>query len=334
VSERAFVTGGSGLLGGQVVRALCERGDAVVALARSDAAARTLREAGAEVARAALDDEAALAEAMRGCAVAYHLAGVNSLCPVDPAEMLRVNGAGPAIIVRAADRAGVPRVVHTSSAATIGEAHGTVGNEFSPHRGAFHSTYERSKLDGERAALAAGRDTGVEVVCVNPSSVQGPGRAGGTAKIWLAVLNGKLKVVVDTKVSLVDIADCTAGHLLVRDRGVAGERYLLNGATLSTQELIGIMHEVTGLDERPRSIPGAPLSALAAIVEVGARVARRPAPLCREMARTLRHGHRYDGSRATRELGLAYTPVRETVRRTLVWALAEGLIKRPLPRLA
>ena len=53
--------------------------------------------------------------------------------------------------------------------------------------------------------------------------------------------------------------------------------------------------------------------------------ARKP-PFCREMVRTLLHGHRYDGSKAARELGLAYTPVEETFRRTIEWARREGLV--------
>ncbi len=148
--------------------------------------------------------------AWTGCAYAYNVAGVNTLC-VDvsnlrPMERLNVDGAAAA--VRAAARAGVARLVHTSSAATIGEPPGTVGTEQTPHRGWYLSTYERTKTEGERAALAAAREVGQDLVLVNPSSVQGPGRAGGTARFFLAFLDGRLKVFVPTTVSLVDIDDC------------------------------------------------------------------------------------------------------------------------------
>ena len=124
--------------------------------------------------------------------------------------------------MRAAARAGAGRLVLTSSASTLGEAEGTVGSEDSPHRGAYLSTYERSKHDGERAALAAARRTGRRLVCVNPASVQGPGRAGGTGRILLAYLNGRLKAFVDTHISLVDIDDTVEGHLLAAERGQPG----------------------------------------------------------------------------------------------------------------
>jgi dihydroflavonol-4-reductase len=330
---RVFLTGGSGLIGGAVARRLGERSDAVVALARSDATARELAARGLEVVRGDVLDEDALAAGMRDCELAYHVAGVNTLCPSDPGELFRVNVRGAEAVVRAAARARVGRIVLTSSAAALGEAPGTVGREDSAHRGWFLSAYERSKHEGERAALNAARDAGVELVSVNPSSVQGPGRSGGTARILIAYLNGRLRVFVDTRISLVDIDDCARGHLLAAERGRPGERYVLNGSTLTSKEALGLVSEVTGVTQRVRMLPSSIASASAAVVEAGFRAARRSPPVCREMVRTLLHGHQYDGSRAARDLGMAYTPVRETLRRTAEWAVAQGLVRRPLPGL-
>jgi dihydroflavonol-4-reductase len=331
LTARVFVTGGSGLIGGALVSRLVERGDDVVALARSDGAASVLAARGAEVARGDVLDEDALAAGMRGCRLVYHVAGVNTLCPTDPAELFHVNVRGAEAAVRAAARAGAGRVALTSSASSLGEPEGTVGREDSPHRGTFLSAYERSKHDGEAAALAAARRAGVELVSVNPASVQGPGRAGGTGRILLAYLNGRLKAFVDTHISLVDIADTVEGHLLAAERGRPGERYVLSGATLTSREALEVVSALTGITDTPRLLPSSVAMTAAAAVEAGARVRGRTPPLCREMVRTLLHGHRYDGSRAERDLGLHYTPVRETFRRTIEWALAEGLVKRRLP---
>jgi dihydroflavonol-4-reductase len=327
--SRVFLTGATGVVGGALLTRLLERGDEVVALARSDAAARILAGRGARVVRGDTADESVLAQGMDGCAVAFHVAGINSLCVEDPAPMQRVNVGGAAAAVRAAARAGLPRLVHTSSAATIGEAPGSVGTERSPHRGWYLSTYERTKTEGERAALAAARDLGVDVVCVNPSSVQGPGRASGTGRFLLAFLDGRLKVFVPTTVSLVDIADCVEGHLLAAEHGVAGERYLLNGTTMTIGEALALAADVAGVTARPRLVPRRVATLAAAAVERGFRLAGRKPPVCREMVRTLLHGHRYDGSRAQRELGLRYTDPRETLRRTVEWARAEGLLRTP-----
>ena len=105
---------------------------------------------------------------MDGCELAFNVAGVNSLCVEDPRPMQRMNVGGAVAAVRAAARAGVARLVHTSSAATIGEAPGTIGNERTPHRGWYLSTYERTKTEGERAALAAARELGQDLVLRQP----------------------------------------------------------------------------------------------------------------------------------------------------------------------
>ena len=325
--SRVFVTGGSGVVGRALVQRLVSGGDEVVALARSRPSEETLRGLGAAPVGGDLFDEDGLAAAMAGCSVVYNVAGVNSLCVDDPEPMLRTNIAGPPVVVRAAARAGVARIVHTSSAATIGEASGVIGREDTPHRGWYLSTYERSKTEGEQAVFEAGRQHGVEVVCVNPSSVQGPGRAGGTARFLLAYLDGRLKVFVPTNVSLIDISDCAEGHVLAAERGLAGERYLLNSIALSITEALALAGDVAGVSGKPRMLPRQVATAAAWAVEHGSRLARRKPPVCREMVRTLLHGHMYDGSRASRELGLRYTEPRETLRKTVDWARAEGLLR-------
>ena len=241
-----------------------------------------------------------------------------------------MNVRGAEAAVRAAARAGVARVVLTSSAASLGEPPGTVGSEATTHRGSYLSIYERSKHEGEIAAVAAARRVGVELVSINPSSVQGPGRAGGTGRIMIAYLNGRLRAFVDTNISLVDIADCVEGHLLGAERGVPGERYVLNGATLSAKEALDIVSELSGVRHRVRFLPPTIAAVAGGLVEGAFKLRGRQPPVCREMVRTLLHGHRYDGSRAARELGLRYTPVADTFRRTIEWAVGEGLVTRPV----
>ena len=329
---RVFLTGGSGLIGGALASRLLERGDEVLALARSDQAERALAARGTRVVRGDVLDEDAMAAGMAGCALVYHVAGINTMCPADPASLFHVNVRGAEAAVRAAARAGVPRIVLTSSAASLGEEPGTVGREDSPHRGSYLSVYERSKHEGEVAALAAARRAGIEIVSINPSSVQGPGRAGGTGRIMIAYLNRRLRAFVDTHISIVDIADCVEGHLLGAERGRAGERYVLSGSTITSREALGIVSELSGVHHHVRLLPPPVARAAGTLIEGVFRVRGKPPPVCREMVRTLLHGHRYDGSRASRELGLEYTPVTDTFRRTIEWAAREGLVERPAPR--
>jgi dihydroflavonol-4-reductase len=321
-----FLTGGSGFVGGAVLRRFVAEGRSVRALARSDRAADVVAAHGAEPVRGDLLDGAALAAGIAGCDVVVHVGGLNENCLADTRPLYRINVDGTREVLRAAAHAGAGRVVVTSSAAAIGERRGTVATEATEHRGSFMTHYERSKYLGEQAALAEGERLGLEVVVVNPSSVQGPGRTGGTAKILLAFLRGKLRYAVDTTLSLVSIGDTAEAHVLAADRGVPGQRYIVSGATLTLREALDLLGEVTGEERRVRFLPGWPVMAAATVVGGAFRLVRKQAPVCREIVRIMLHGPAYDGSKITRELGLVYTPLREWVGETVAWYRVEGLI--------
>lgn len=327
-----LVTGGSGFVGGAIVKRLIHDGREVRALARSDAASDALARAGARPVRGNVLDERSLRAAMAGCSTVFHAAGVNAMCLRDPEPMVRTNVEGAVAVVGAAASSGVRRVIHTSSAAAIGEAAGTVGREDTPHRGSYLSAYERSKHESERAVFELGARSAIEVVCVNPSSVQGPGRTTGTARLLVDLVNGRLPVLVDTWISVVDVRDCGRGHVLAEAFGVPGERYLLSGPSIPIRDAVDILRRVWGRPARVRWVP-ASLARLAGTgTEAVGRLLRRDVPLCREVVRALLHGHRYDGSRAERELHLRYTPLQETLERTLRWYAGRGLVAPPGPR--
>jgi dihydroflavonol-4-reductase len=330
VSGPVFLTGGTGFVGGAVLRRLIADGREVRALARSDEGARALADLGTEVVRGDLFDHGAVLRGMRGCATVFHVAGVNVMCARDPGPMLRVNVDGACAVIRAAAAAKVARVVHTSSAATIGEGQGETGREDTPHRGTFLSNYERSKVLGERNVLALAERLRVPVVSVNPSSVQGPGRVEGSAGLLLDIVNGRLPVLVNTWLSVVDVDDCTAAHLLAEREGVPGRRYLVSGASFDVRTAVEMLRSVSGRPGRVWFAPRALATAGGALLGTFTRVSSRGRPICPEIVRTLLHGHRFDASLAERELGLRYTPVMDTIRRTLDWYAQRGLAPAPI----
>ena len=240
--------------------------------------------------------------------------------------MYRTNVEGSENVVRAAAAEGVGRVVYTSSASAIGEERGTIGNEDSTHRGRYLSHYERSKHQAERRVLALAGELDLDLVCVNPSSVQGPGRSTGSARLLVDVVKGKLPFLVETTISLVDIRDCTEGHVLAESRAIRLERYVLSGATISTREAVEHLRRIWGRPKRIWWIPPSVAITGGTAVELAGTILRRDVPVCREAVRTLLHGHRYDGSKAERELGLRYTPLEETLERTLTWLAERGLV--------
>src|SRR4029453_5780339 len=220
-TERTLITGATGFVGGLVAARLVADGRPVRALVRHLGDRERLPDPRVELAIGSLEDEDSLARAADGCEVVYHVAGMNQLCLADPTPLYRVNVEGTRRMLEAARRAGVPRgvptssaatlggdgstflderagppagvpgrrrggarragvrrVVHTSSAATLGGDGSTFLDETAGPPEAFTSHYARSKYEGEQVALDF---DGVEVVVVNPSSVQGPGRTTGRA---------------------------------------------------------------------------------------------------------------------------------------------------------
>ena len=321
---KVAVTGGSGVVGRAVIAHLVAEGHHVSALARSAGSADIVETLGAQPVSGDVLDRPSLDALVADAGWVFNIAGINELCPADPDGMDTVNIEGTRNVIHAARAAGARRLIHTSSAVTIGERQGTVGTEVSPHRGSYLSRYERSKHLSESVLFdEAGA---LEVVAVNPSSVQGPGRDTGTGKLILDVLNGRLPFLVESRVSIVDIDDCAKGHHLAAERGVPGERYILSGPSFDIRTALELLRQVTGRDLDPRFLPGWVANFGAGAAEVGARVIGRRPKLCKEMLRVMLAGHSYDGSKATRDLGLVYTPFEVTIRRTIEWFEGEGLL--------
>ena len=331
MTERTLITGATGFVGGLLAARLVAEGRPVRALVRNLGDRERLPDPRVELAIGHLDDEESLVRAADGCEVVYHVAGMNPLCLADPAPLYRVNVEGTRRMLEAARRAGVRRVVHTSSAATLGGDGSTFMDATSGPPSEFTSHYARSKFEGEQLAL--GFDPRVEVVVVNPSSVQGPGRTTGTASVFIGYLNGRLPFDLPARFGLCYTVDCVNGHLLAERKGRPGQRYVLNTDTLTNSEAIDLIAVIAGLADRPRTLPLPVAMGVAGVAEAVARARGRQPRLCRESVRTLGHPHLYDGSRATRELGLRYTPLRQALEATVRWYVDQGLVLRPLPRI-
>lgn len=330
MTDRVLVTGGTGFLGGLVLKRLVAERRQVRALVRRPADRERLPSPLVELAFGHLGDRDALARAADGCAVVYHLAGMNKLCLPDPTPLYETNVEGTRNMLEAAKRAGVRRVVYTSSAATLGGDGSAPVDEHAPPPATYTSHYARSKAEAEQLAL--GFLDGPEVVVLNPSSVQGPGRVTGTAKVFIAYLNGRLRFDLPATFGLCYTEDCVNGHLLAEAKGKAGQRYVLNTATLTNREALDLIAVISGLPDRPRTIPPELAMLLAAGAERLAKLRGRPPSMCREWVRTATHPHRYDGSRAERELGLQYTPIRQALETTVRWYVEQGLVTRRLPK--
>lgn len=313
------ITGATGVVGGAVLRHLLKQGYKVRALVRSDHALPSE----VDQVRGDVLDPGSLREVCDGVETVFHVAGINQLCSRKPRLMEQVNVEGTRNAADAAHWAGA-LMVHTSSAAVLGESEGMIGDESTVPQGELLSRYASSKWRAEQVVMGlTGRQP---LVIVNPSSVQGAGRATGTGRLLIGLMRGKLQTIVDTRVSIVDIDDCAAGHLLAAERGKPGERYILNSFSMTIQEAVSVIESVVGHPLPVRYLPAPLVQIAGGIVGGASRLLGRTAPFCGESVRAILHGHLYDGSKASKELGLVYTPADVTIRRLKGWAQQEGLL--------
>jgi dihydroflavonol-4-reductase len=313
------VTGGTGFVGGHVVRELVERGDDVRVTFRDERRLERLAAFDIEPIRADVLDRAAMRRAMKGCDLAFHTAGRVGSNPRD--EVWQVNALGPRIAVEAAAAAGVDRVVVTSSVAGVGPAApGEVGTEEDDFRaGKLGLTYVDSKHEGEFEALAAGAREGVEVVIVNPSYVLGVpvdrSQPGETSTRTIGnYMRGRLPAVVDGHTNIVDVRDVASGHLRAAEKGRPGERYILGGHDIGWVELIERVADLSGVQHPVGVIPRGLGEAARRGEALGLRL-----PISAEGLVLMELNWRYSSRKARGELGYRQRQLDTTLRDTIDW---------------
>src|SRR5947208_60499 len=235
---RALVTGATGKVGNAVARALHDRGDDVVALARDPGKARGLLPDGMAVVRGDVTDPASVRAAVEGCELVFNAMGMPEQWVRDESIFERLNARGTETVVRAARDAGVRRFVHTS---TIDVFEAPPGGRFDETRVATspkNTAYERSKQHAEQLALAA-RGPDMELVFANPSAVYGPGPGSVSLEkqVFEPVARGMLPFVTPGGMGVVHERGVAEGHLLIAEHGRDGERYILSDRHVTFQEL-------------------------------------------------------------------------------------------------
>jgi nucleoside-diphosphate-sugar epimerase len=315
---RALVTGATGKVGHAIASALLDRGDQVRGLVRDPKRAASVLPAGIEPVRGDATDPESLATAAEGCELVFNSMGMPEQWVKDESIFDQVNAVGSGHVASAAKRAGVRRLIHTS---THDVFHAETGDSFDETMVADYpkgTAYERSKQHAEELVLAE-RD-GMEVVILNPSGVYGP-TPSDTASfengLFEPVVRKRLPAVPPGGTGYAYVEGVAAGHLLAADKGTDGERYILADGYASFKELANEVLEVAG---RGRVPPTMPIPVAKAIAGVGAgvsRVIRRPPLLPRGQLTYFLWQARPDSSKAQRELGWKTTPLNEGVRRTL-----------------
>lgn len=276
-----------------------------------------------------------LSAAMQGSDAVFHVAATYSLWRRDRAEVMRANVEGTRLVLGAARRAGVPRVVHTSSVAAIG-----VRKDGEPANESYQSkpedligAYKRSKYEAEvevQRAVAGGQD----VVIVNPTTPIGPwdAKPTPTGEIVVRFCTGRMPAYLDTGLNIVDVRDVAAGHIAAFERGRTGERYILGNENMP---LSGLLERLAALTGRPAPTVRLPALVPLAYAAVGEFVLeplgfRPDVPF--EGVRMARQRMYYDTAKAMVMLGLSPTPVTRALTDAVTWFRENGYFSAPSGR--
>ena len=313
---RILVTGATGLIGSHVVRLLAERGDDIRVTVRERSRLDGLAGLDVETARADILDRRAVRRALRGIERVFHTAGSTNLA-LSREETFAVNVEGTRIVLEEALRAGVQRVVFTSSVAAIGPApRGSTADETQAwEAGRYAIPYLDAKHEAEVEVLRLVA-RGLPVVMVNPAHVLGPGDPGRSSTALVRrFLRREIPVYVDGTLNIVAVEDVARGHLLADELGQVGERYILGNRNFTLDRLFADLGRLSGVEPPAVKLPATAAFALASIAP---RIPGAPAVVGAELrAASLRWAFR--NTKAKRELGWSTSPHEDCLEATIAW---------------
>ena len=326
-----LLTGASGFVGSAVARRLRSAGFNVRALVRPTSPVAHLSDLGLDFATGDLRDAEAVRNAMTGARFLFHVAADYRLWARDPNELTQTNVAGTRLLMQEAMRAGVERVVYTSSVATLtARADGTSADETMPldeHQAI--GVYKRSKVAAERAVeeLIA---QGLPAVIVNPSTPIGPSdvKPTPTGRIIVEAASGRMPAFVDTGLNMVHVDDVAEGHFAAFERGRIGERYVLGGQNASLAEILATVAEAVGRRAPRIRIPRRALMPFAHVSEAIARRTGREPMLTLDGLRMSKNKMFFSSAKAERELDYRARPYREGITDAIEWFRRAGYLRR------
>jgi nucleoside-diphosphate-sugar epimerase len=325
---RVFVTGGTGFIGGHVVRKLRDRGDEVRALVRNPDKAGALRDLECEIVPGSLADAEAIRTGMKGCDGAIHGAAIYEVGvpESDHQAMYEANVLGTETVLRAALEAKVPRVVYVSTVAAFGNTHGQVVDESYEHPGAsYTSYYERTKVEAQRLAKRLIAEEDLPGVLVQPGAVYGPDDHSPLGRQINQFLAGRLPLLPfpETGFSMVHVNDVADGILLALDGGKVGESYILGGQITTMREVMDTLARVAGRKPPRGTLPTGLLKAMTPLGPLVGKVMGQP-PNLRELISTADNVTYWaNHDKAMAELGYSPRGLEQGLRDTLD---AEGRI--------
>ena len=325
--KSAFVTGGSGFLGTNLIRALINENWSVTALHRSSSNLKYIKDLPIQLVEGSITDKSSLQNAIpKNTEVVFHIAGDTNMWSKNNARQTAINVDGTRNILEVSVEKGVSTFIHTSSISTWGAATGLI-DETTPQQ-AENSwiNYEKTKWQGEQEALK-GMEKGLKVVIINPGSIVGRYDNNTWASMFFALRDGNVPGVPPGNNSFVHVNDVVQAMILSVDKGQNGHNYLITGENTSIQAFATEVAKQMGLHKTPPNIPVFILKILAKIGTVTAFFTGKEPTMTPEIVEFMsRKDLAYDNSKALREFGYRMTPWQNGVKECYEWLKEEGLL--------
>jgi len=328
---KVLVTGASGFVGSAVARKLLERGFSVRALVRPTSPRFHLEGLDLEYAEGDLREAATVRPAMAGVRYLFHVAADYRLWAPDSNEIVANNLNSTRIVMEEAVRAGVERVVYTSSVATLAvRTDGTSVDETAPlDEAKAIGAYKRSKVAAERLVERMIAEHKLPAVIVNPSTPIGPRdvKPTPTGRIIVEAARGRIPAFVDTGLNLVHVDDVADGHLAALDRGEIGERYILGGQNVQFADMLAAIATLVGRRPPRMRMPRGPIVPLAIAAETVARFTKREPFVTLDALRMSKYRMFFTTAKAERQLGLTARPFTQALADAIDWFRGAGYIR-------
>jgi dihydroflavonol-4-reductase len=329
-TAQTLVTGATGFIGSAVARRLVLDGIPVRALVRPGSPRFHLDGLGLEFVSGDLRDAQSLRAAMAGIRHVFHVAADYRLWARDPSEIFAANVDGTRNVMQEALRAGVERVVYTSSVATLGlRPGGSPADESVPlsvEQGI--GAYKRSKIAAERLVEAMVREDRLPAVIVNPSTPIGPRdvKPTPTGRIIVEAACGRVPGFLDTGLNFVHVDDVAEGHLAALRRGVIGERYILGGENVVLADMLAEVARLVGRRPPRFRIPRAVVFPVAYLAEAKAWLTGGEPFTTLDGLRLAEHHMFFTAAKAEHELGFRARPYRQALADAIDWFRGAGYL--------
>jgi len=312
---KLFITGATGFIGTHLVKRLSQTEHKLHCLARKESKADFLKELGASLVIGDVTDKSSILEGMRGCDGVVNLANLYSFWEPDRQVYTEVNVKGTRNVMECALETGISKVVHISTGGIYGKPKDCPFTEESEVGPVRFSEYFRTKYEGDLIAWEIYEKKGLPLVMVYPAAVLGPGDTKATGKYLKDLLQPRLpaRVFEDSILTFVHVRDVaeTIVRALEKDDNL-GEKYLVGKYQFSFGEINQMASEISGVPLPKLSLPDFLVTLNSAFLTFVANIIKKP-PLWGmsvDQMRTMKEGFRIDGTKAERELGISYTPIR------------------------